>query len=490
MVRHEPGFLVVAALFAEAILLNVVPRLPAQPSSLEWQILSAALRHPDAMERHFTAAYLLPRLSDAVSEKWLLELLSHPQAGARMDSANALRFRSNPGMAETLLAAYWREREANDSRSFPSMCIRMWLLEALARSGHPRAAEMVSVGLDDPEKLVRTAASSRLRELAGMSGTGEVLRKLLRSGDPGIQTSAADLLGSVQAKSAVSDLASLLKHPDPRVQRSAASALCRLGNPAGAHLLRDRAGKETDEWQVRALLQDLAICGDAEARRTLLAWLSDRDERRRLFAISAARLARLAEATQVLQTIASLDRSPHARFQAAESLAGITGSREPLLAMLKDADEWNRLTAARLLLEQGDLAGKPALVTSLTSANPMARTEAARLAGRFLTPQEVDRLEDLLRDPSDNVRLYAAQAAGQLRAAKLLPVLKAILEEKRQGGYDLTAAAAEAIAEIGTEEAVRILREALKSNQHVTRLCAAVELIRLEQQKHRQAASP
>jgi HEAT repeat protein len=155
--------------------------------------------------------------------------------------------------------------------------------------------------------------------------------------------------------------------------------------------------------------------------------------------------------------------------------------------MLKDADEWNRLTAARLLLEQGDLSGRPVLVNALSSPDIALRLEAARLAGRFLTHDEAWRLEDLLSDSLDNVRLYAVQAAGQLRTSELLPQLKAILEEKRAGGYDLTAAAAEAIAAIGTGEAVSILREALKSEQFVTRLCAAVELIRLEQERNDQA---
>ncbi|MGC8759929.1 MAG: HEAT repeat domain-containing protein [Bryobacteraceae bacterium] len=113
-----------------------------------------------------------------------------------------------------------------------------------------------------------------------------------------------------------------------------------------------------------------------------------------------------------------------------------------------------------------------------------------RLTGRVLTHDEAWRLEDLLRDSLDNVRLYAVQAAGELRASELLPQLKTVLAGKREGGYDLTAAAAEAIAAMGTGEAVDVLREALKSEQSVTRLCAAVELIRLEQERNRQPEKP
>ncbi|GIU75743.1 MAG: hypothetical protein KatS3mg004_2830 [Bryobacteraceae bacterium] len=490
MVSSQQYCVAVAVLLMRGILLNSLSAAQVQTSSLEWQIVAAARKHSDAMVRHFTIAFMMRRLSDPVSEKWLLEALNDAWAGTRMDAANALRFRSNPGMAEKLLAAYWRERAANDSHSFPSVRARMWLLEALARSEHPDAAEMVAAGMDDPAELVRMAATSRMWELAGKPGTADGLRKLLRSGNSQIQMVAMELLAGMQVTAAVSDIAMFLKHADARLQRTAASALCRLRNPAGLNLLREQAMKESDEKRARAMLEDLAVCGDVEARRTVLVWLSDKDESKRLFAISAARLAGLADAAYGLRAVAQLDPSPVARFQAAESLASITGRREPLLAMLKDADEWNRLTAARLLLEQGDLSGRPVLLSALGSPDPALRLEAARLAGRFLTQDEAWRLEDLLRDSVETVRLYAVQAAGQLRASELLPQLKAILEERRAGGHDLTAAAAEAIAAIGTGEAVSILREALKSEQFVTRLCAAVELIRMEQDRNRQAEKP
>jgi len=414
----------------------------------------------------------------------LLDALKNAPPGAAYAAAIPLRERASAAMLPELAAAYRRELESKDKMEESSIFARVLLLDAVARSGHPSAARTVAAGLSDPAAMVRTMALGSLERLG--TPAIPVLVEGLASEDHENRIWAIRALKNVLQRQAVPHLLKLLSDSDDRVRTEAAAVLADLGSRAGLDQLRKVFHRDGAKY--RSVLVALTRLSDGDARRALMADLSHRDPLERSLAAYEIGLAGLAEAVPVLRAAAERDPSAAVRCSATTSLARITGSREPLLAMLKDADEWNRLTAARLLLEQGDLAGKPALMASLTSANPMARTEAARLAGRFLTPEEADRLEDLLRDPSDNVRLYAAQAAGQLRAAKLLPVLKAILEEKRQGGYDLTAAAAEAIAEIGTEEAVRILREALKSNQHVTRLCAAVELIRLEQQKDRQAA--
>jgi len=455
-----------------------------EPES-EWAIVRTAVGSRAASGWEL-ALRRLARLSDPVSEKMLLDALKNASPGTSYVAAIPLRERVSAVMMPELVAAYRREKESKESMEEGSIFARVLLLDAIAKSGHPNAAEAVKIGLDDPASMVRIMALGSLERM-GKPAVPALLRGLA-SAHPETRIWAMRALKNVLRREAVRYLLRLLSDPDGGVRTEAAVLLAELDSQAGIDLLRQVCRREGAKN--RSVLIALAHLGDGEARSLLMTGLSHRDPLERARASSGIGLAGLVEAVPTLRQAAERDPSAAVRISATTSLASITGRREPLLAMLKDADEWNRLTAARLLLEQGDLSGRPVLLNALGSPDPALRLEAARLAGRFLTQDEAWRLEDLLRDSLDNVRLYAVQAAGQLRASELLPQLKAILEERRAGGYDLTAAAAEAIAAIGTGEAVSILREALKSEQSVTRLCAAVELIRMEQDRNRQAEKP
>ena len=450
------------------------------PQETEWRIVRTAVEAKGAAERMF-ALRMLGRLRDPASARMLLDALQSMPPASAFDVAVALRKRASRAAFPEMRAAWKREATSSWSSHEGSIATRAMLLDAIARCGHEEAVDALTEALEDPEPRGRLFAVSALASL-GKRGV-PVLVKNAASSDPAVRLASARALAKMDRELGVSSLRRLLPDPDESVRTGAAVSLAELGLQDGNQQLRSVFRR--DGAKNRAVLMALARLGDREARQILVSELSSQDPFRRARAAYEIGLAGLPEALPALR-IAANDEIASVRCNAAVSLAALTGSRQPLLALLKDSDEWNRLTAAKLLLEQGDLSGRPVVLAALANTageSAAVRIEAARYAHHFLGPEEAWRLKDLLQDLTVPLKLAAVEAAGEMRAEALLPDLKLILEEKREAGHDLTAAAAAAIARIGAPEALMILHDALKSDNQITRLCAAVELIRLRQER-------
>lgn len=445
----------------------------AQQDSEEWSVIEATVRGDDGMYRDF-AVYSLSRLSDSRSQGILLEALKSPSVGTRAAAANAFRSRSSASIVGDLMVAYAREKASSENGS---VWVRMLLLEAAAKSGRADAADLISVGLRDPERLVRLSAFASLEKIG--KPAVPVLVKELTSEDAENRVWAVRVLMGVEKTSSVHHLVKLLKDPAPQVRTEAAIALATLGSPAGDSILREllRTGGAD---KARATLA-LAKRGDAQARQVILAELSGRDDLQRARAANVLGSIRAPETLSALRSAAERDPSTAVRIGAANSLVDTTGDEKALVGALEDRDEWVRVQAAKSLLERGDFAGKRVLVGALTSGNLDVRRVASEIADRFLTAEEGGLLEAVVRDENPHVKMNGIRAAGRLRVSSLLPEFKRILEAGTEHP-EVFATTAAAVAEIGNAKAQDVLRAALKSERASVRVAAAVELLRLRQQ--------
>jgi HEAT repeat protein len=148
-----------------------------------------------------------------------------------------------------------------------------------------------------------------------------------------------------------------------------------------------------------------------------------------------------------------------------------------LARVLRDGVDIHRCLAAQALGHIGSPLGVAALVAALLDEDEDVRVDAAGALAR-LAPAEAEKplLENLVGDPSTEVKLGAIDALVRLRSAGLVPWLRPLLKGRDdgiawdetdyyQGGWDdwldIQVKAVEALAEFGVEDAVPGIVEAM-----------------------------
>lgn len=237
-------------------------------------------------------------------------------------------------------------------------------------------------------ELVRFDGTARQAAIAAMA-------RALADTDSGVRQSAAGRLYGMgpEGRPLVPELTRAVHDPVARVRREAALALGRSGTEDSAAVAA----------LSKAMLQDV----DSDVREVAaraLGWLG----RGAVRAVPAL--------------IASLrDRSESVRAEAAEALGhigadSIVENRDTILtalsATLSDRDSTVRSFAADALREIGVPAAKHN-VQGLRNRDSRVRITVARALGeQFPTPEAIDALISLLRDPASQVREEAVSALG------------------------------------------------------------------------------
>lgn len=120
-----------------------------------------------------------------------------------------------------------------------------------------------------------------------------------------------------------------------------------------------------------------------------------------------------------------------------------------------------RLVASAALAEYGYDVVEKAVSPVLISGSPSARAAAVRTIGETSDVRGLERVADLLEDPSDEVLLWSTLAMskfGDLSTPHLVSAL-----ERTSGELPKAAFLADALLKVGTSNALSSLEETLKS---------------------------
>jgi HEAT repeat protein len=196
-----------------------------------------------------------------------------------------------------------------------------------------------------------------------------------------LKARVAKALGTIGSARAVEALMAALKHEVGLVQRAAAEALGRIGEPAVEPLI---ATLQDWDWEVR--------------------WAASEA----LGPIGGPAVAPLIAALQ--------DRNWEVQWAAVEVLGQIGDARAvgPLMAAIQDGDWAVRRAAGRALGRIGEPAVKP-LMAALRDRNWAVRWAAAEALGRIGDGRAVKPLMAALRDRNYSVQWAAAEALGQIQ---------------------------------------------------------------------------
>lgn len=190
--------------------------------------------HPEHTARA-AAAVALGRIGDPSATDTLIQAIDDPfNAGTAASTALG---RLVPPPVEKLVAA---TRDASPWR-------RARAVVALGECGDAGAFPAMVALLDDPEVSVRRAAAAAFGKLRDPRAVAPLVSLLQRSDEATfVRSYAAVSLGSIKARESVEALIAALDAADPLLRRSAARALCRIGDPRSNERLADLAVADPD----------------------------------------------------------------------------------------------------------------------------------------------------------------------------------------------------------------------------------------------------
>ncbi len=331
--------------------------------------------------------------------------------------------------------------------------------------------------------LVRNAARLILRQIGHPSVT--FLRSLLRDKDDDIRTFAVDLIAEIGSCDYADEIARLLEtDPNPNVRASAARTLGALDYRPG--LLALTASLRDSEWVCFSSLEALALMKDEASVDPILALLGNPSEALRYAAIEA--LGKIGSPRSSAPLIAHLAKASGMEKNAIVRSLVQTGMT-PAIAEVVDAlmemfskGEWEERLVA--LAGLSDLKYKQAIPAILDVAGALDLSDPENEERLFTVKEALLKFGcmpaflSVLSDPGVKFRgkVLAAEIVGELRCAEAVPSLIDLLSIDLR---DVRRAAVLALANIGGDEALTVLRTCIDDRDGHVRSTAITELGRI-----------
>jgi HEAT repeat protein len=348
------------------------------------------------------------------------------------------------------LHALQRQLDSESARERIRAADELAAMGSLAQPAVPALTALLS----DPNETVRAAAAAALGSIgAALDETIAELLRIMRRGDFYDSRHAAHALAKLGHR-AVPALREAATYPGYGVGSFAEEALADVRDPAAVpHLLREaRKGS-------MSAVEGLGRIGRPAAAAVpfLVDLIQDPDTVRQWYAIEA--LGKIGDASVVPALAAKLRSSNgRTRWETVEALGRISDpSTEPLIApTLSDPDHVVRSTAVEAL-DWSRFPGDALVMLAelLHDTDLVVRMHAAEVLGNLADVRAVPLLVDALNDDPDVVRA-AAYALGSLKDEAAVPALVRKLAHDKEWVRD---SVSEALLEIGSEEAIRAVRQ-------------------------------
>ncbi len=326
--------------------------------------------------------------------------------------------------------------------------LRVTALRALGQSRDPRHREALQLYLADPSPQIRAEAAGALGAL-GVRAAAPALRRCAEAAaDPPTALACAEALDRLDVEAAVDLLRKVMTAGDPQAALSAALALEARDDPQARRFLDEKLN-QTDlaEMQRALVLERRAQRGDKQAQALALALVLDRR-------------AGPAPVRLQLELAASLTRLDERR------------ARSVLIAVVEQGGPLQVL-AAQLLCAANDLFGQPLLRQVFREpARPLAdRLLATSGLGTCGDREDLRSLAQTLQHGEPQRILRQVEAGSLLRLCLNDPVLlsEQSLSQAMAGLHDDSPlwreAAVAALGESGQQQAVPLLRRALREDE-------------------------
>ncbi len=294
-----------------------------------------------------------------------------------------------------------------ESARSASALARAHAVEAL--QGVPSRAEgAVRAGLSDENPGVRFAALMTMGR-ARMGGLVEAARPLLRDPSASVRAAAIFAMRVNGQEVDPTPLASMLESSDVGLRANVVMVLGEIGDASAAPMLKGAAndprasGTLVEQKIVRLQVAEALVkLGDREAVQTI---------RASLYPSSVTEVETAVLAAQILGNVRDLPSAPELIGRVREKMRAVEDPSAPDRMDPKNPYLWPpelRLAAARSLGQMGRREGVYVADQYAKAPEPMVRALSALVYGETGSEKELGKLEAMLGDSSEGVRVAAA----------------------------------------------------------------------------------
>jgi HEAT repeat protein len=229
----------------------------------------------------------------------------------------------------------------------------------------------------------------------------------------------------------------------------------------------------------------LGQLGDATASKSLLQRLNDQDADVRKAVLLA--LGKIAD-NSVLDAVAAVFHKPLEKRPVRMAAAAVLlkFNRDDGLSLLAEFASSNNSNIRQELAETlgafSIAASNQLLATLLEDKNFEVKLSAIQSLGNIHTANALPALQTLLLNPNIKVQTAAAEALSQIASPDSIPALRTALLDS-QVAIPVRRAALTALNNIGTDESIQIILEAVEKDEQILRLHACQELGRKGQKR-------
>jgi HEAT repeat protein len=396
------------------------PKEQANAATAAKDMVAKLLSAGDPIVRR-SAAVVLGTLGDARAVEQLVVLLEDRDQQVQASALQVLR--GIPGVVPMLIGEFGGARWGDLAWSWR-------VRKALVRIGEP-ALPPLREAFRTGNSTVRSAVASTLTEMGAPALP--IFVDLLKEDRDEAADEARRWLSTrgTAAREAVPAIIEVLKDPRPKVRSRAAQALGHIGDRrALPALIAAMQVKEENWWPRSSAAWALGALGDRAASDPLLAALKGEDPHLRVSAAQALGMLKEARAVEPLLAMLSAPADRERRATVVQALGEIGDQRavEPLIALLKDDDQHLRSRVVEALGALKDARAVAPLIDVLAAAkDEEERYKVTRALSRIADPRVAPVLIERLKDPSDRIRVQAADALGPLKdRAAIEPLLDAL----------------------------------------------------------------
>ncbi len=397
--------------------METFPRYGSESTSY----LLGLLRDEDAEIRDF-ASVMLGRIKDPDSVEGLIEALADRDENVRHGAAEALGKIGDPRAVDALTAAleddFWVQYAAvtalgmiGDGRAVAPLLkllddemLCQAAMTALGNVGDPSVVPVLAKMLLSPDPTLRNDAVASLVSIQDRMEThvhtdghclpsikraldkDELFQHLLRSledRDPMVRKNAVIALGWLRKSGAVGRLVQLLS--DEELREYAVNSLVSMGGSTAMDLVRSMAGVDAETRL--ALIRCVDWIGEVKAIEALVPCLKD--------------------------------ESRDARLRTIRAMAGALESEsveDALIEMLSDRDPAIRSALIETLSSSRSATLPSKLASLIASGDGPVKTSAIKVLGAVGGDEDLDIIEDSIKDEDESVRAAAFEAMGGSRS--------------------------------------------------------------------------
>lgn len=384
-------------------------------------LLTKTTQHNESLRA--VTALALGRLGDARALPALIAAMDQGEASLpaleRKDAEENWRATLQPGIAVP--------DELPDDETDARNCI----LAAVMHIDAPDKVERLLAALRDESSAMRRTSAAQLLGHMDAKTAEPALIEALRDKSFAVRAAAAGALGELRAVSAVEALSTASKDANAIVRATAEESLGNIGSQSGEQLLR------LATRQAEGPIHDIPLEKLAEQLRT------------------GNRLLRNLTVEQLLQR-----DDPAAK------------KMELLELALKD--EWEQVRAAAVagLPAAKDVRVQELLVEASKDKEAAVRIAAAgALTDSYANAELLDTFARLLKDEEEEVRRSAVSALGKIHEPRSVELLSAFVRDAERS-YPVLEEVVDALGEIGDRRAVPVLLDVLQGPHDPARLKA------------------